>query len=235
MPDLIGSMKIWFESRTTVCFLSLQSHELLLFERFPVDWPCFAIVLLRIEIIVLYESIKWRVSMVGGGGYQGESDHQFNPAMAPFWELGVRGGIYTWDWQIDVIIIVICLFSWDSLYSVSSSSLPLQHYLLCRRQSQFFFQFLHCFSSLPFLRLILLFITIINFQNPRTDRLSNLVSARFQWMIQGRKWPITLFFPKSNIEQILSESHLSSSVHSSSIPFSLLYICNRRQCMRKYL
>ena len=139
MPDLIGSMKIWFESRTTVCFLSLQSHELLLFERFPVDWPCFAIVLLRIEIIVLYESIKWRVSMVGGGGYQGESDHQFNPAMAPFWELGVRGGIYTWDWQIEVIIIVICLSSWDSLYSVSSSSLPLQHYLLCRRQSQFFF------------------------------------------------------------------------------------------------
>ena len=173
--------------------------------------------------------------MVGGGGYQGESDHQFNPAMAPFWELGVRGGIYTWDWQIKVIIIVICLSSWDSLYSVSSSSLPLQHYLLCRRQSQLFFQFLHCFSSLPFLRLILLFITIINFQNPRTDRLSNLVSARFQWMIQGRKWPITLFFPKSNIEQILSESHLSSSVHSSSIPFSLLYICNRRQCMRKYL
>ena len=120
MPDLIGSMKIWFESRTTVCFLSLQSHELLLFDRFPIDWPCFAIVLLRIEIIVLYESIKWRVSMVGGGGYQGESDHQFNPAMAPFWELGVRGGIYTWDWQIEVIIIVICLSSWDSLYSVSS-------------------------------------------------------------------------------------------------------------------
>ena len=97
-----------------------------------------------------------------------------------------------------------------------------------------FLQFLHCLSSLPFLRLILLFITIINFLNPRTDRLSNLVSARFQWMIQGRKWPITLFFPKSNIEQILSESHLSSSVHSSSIPFSLLYICNRGQCMRKY-
>ena len=65
--------------------------------------------LLRIEIIVLYESIKWRVSKVGGGGYQGESDHQFNPAMAPFWELGVRGGIYTWDWQIEVIIIVIAL------------------------------------------------------------------------------------------------------------------------------
>ena len=116
MLNLIGSMKIWFESRTTLCFLSLQSHELLLFERFPVDWPCFAVVLLRIEIIVLYESIKWRVSMVGGGGYQGESDHQFNPAMAPFWELGVRGGIYTWDWQIEVIIIVICLSSWDSLY-----------------------------------------------------------------------------------------------------------------------
>ena len=95
--DRFHENMIWKQNNS---FPSLQSHELLLFERFPVDWPCFAIVLLRIEIIVLYESIKWRVSMVGGGGYQGESDHQFNPAMAPFWELGVRGGIYTWDWQI---------------------------------------------------------------------------------------------------------------------------------------
>ena len=93
------------------------------------------------------------------------------------------------------------------------------------------------FSPIPALSFfVALFASNITFHHyHQLPKSYNWPIIRFQWMIQGRKWPITLFFPKSNIEQILSESHLSSSVHSSSTPFSLLYICNRRQCMRKYL